>query len=147
MPGLFSGTDVPEFEGDNAKNLLAAHHTLPNLVMYYHPMCPSCKQSIKEFTELAKETNKNGTGVRIEAINMSTLRKKEVGIDHYPTWRLFKDDNSVIEYETTERRARDKDDFKKFLKANGVFGSGSEQPNPNVKTRKSDKDIIATAEE
>ena len=60
MPGLFAGTDVPEYEGDNAKNLVKAHHTLPNFVMYYHPMCPSCKNSIKEFVELAKETIKVG---------------------------------------------------------------------------------------
>ena len=140
MPGLFGGTDVPDFEGDNAKNLIKSHHTLPNLVMYYHPMCPSCKNSIKEFVELAKETNKDGSsyGCRIEAINMSTLRKREVGIDHYPTWRLFKDDNTIIEYETTERRPRNKDDFKKFLKANGIGGDGDKEKNPNVKTRPSD---------
>ena len=78
------------------------------------------QNSIKEFKELAKETNKSGSGIRVEAINMSTLRKAEMGIDHYPTWRLITDQDKVIDYETTEKRDRNKKDFKKFLKANGI---------------------------
>jgi len=94
------------------------------LVEFYAPWCGHCKKLAPIWDDLG-EHFKDDEKVVIAKIDMSANELTSVQVRGFPTIKLFKADNTVVEY----KGGRTLDDFIKFLKpsADGEEGKESEK--------------------
>ena len=118
--------------------MMASNKAIPTFVFFYHPKCSWCKKVHEEWVNLGKKFNVDGTGVRIEAVNVSySIDKKDLGITTLPDFRLFRaGDDSVGPpiHLKKDPKIRNVEGFTKFLEANGITM-------PNEKERSKDYEV------
>ena len=102
--------------------MIASNKAIPVFVFFYHPKCPWCRKVYDEWVNLGKKFNVDGTGVRIEAVNVSySLNKKELDITTLPDFKLFRaGDDSIGIHLKKDPEIRNVKGFTKFLEANGI---------------------------
>ena len=98
---------IKDWKGPEILNMMASFKALPTFVLFYHPKCKWCMKAGKEWVELGKKFNVDGTGVRIEAVNGSFFneRKDELGVKTWPDFRFFNqgDDNMGVHFKGREK--------------------------------------------
>eukprot|EP00355_Strombidium_rassoulzadegani_P003206 CAMPEP_0168611854 /NCGR_PEP_ID=MMETSP0449_2-20121227/2588_1 /TAXON_ID=1082188 /ORGANISM="Strombidium rassoulzadegani, Strain ras09" /LENGTH=163 /DNA_ID=CAMNT_0008652345 /DNA_START=1 /DNA_END=489 /DNA_ORIENTATION=- len=121
LPGLYDGTQVIQIDGEKAIQTLEDDKLAlgnPDLVVAYHPQCPHCHTMVHEYTKLSEYVKQHNIPVNVMSINMSKTMKyaDQLGINSYPTVRLYKSRAVVREFE----EKRNFDNLVEFLKTNGI---------------------------
>ena len=101
VDGLYEGSIVKEFSGDEAIGLLTGKFTLndhPEFVAAYHPDCPHCIDMAPIFKKVAKAVKDKKIPLEVVSVNMGKTDDMAAGIDEYPTIRLYQQDGSFKTY-------------------------------------------------
>ena len=134
LPDLFgeSMNGVANFKGTETTEMYRSSKTMAGLVFLYDPSQEETKKLVPEYLKVAKEMNERGTGIRIEAVNVSwTANKKSLGVEKFPAFKLFHFGDDTKGENVPEAVVTDgtKDAFLKYLEDKGFskVGKGDEK--------------------
>ena len=70
---------------------------LPHFIMFYHPKCPACHDSIDDFKHLGQYVKEHNSKVKIMAVNASKSHEETnaMGVNGYPTFLLITNSKEV----------------------------------------------------
>lgn len=99
--------------GGKVQEGFAAGEKGPEFVMIYADWCGHCKRAKPDFEKFAANSplNIGKQKVYVKMVNGDSEEGKLLGVEGYPTFRLYKPDGSFVEY----KGSRSVDGYKEFL--------------------------------
>ena len=130
VPGLYEGSAVKEIDGEAA----LAHFTQQDLkqgeiAIFYHPVCPHCKEIVKDVRAFAAEMKEKNSTINVIAVNMSKTDKQadELKVNGFPKIRFYNAKNKFYEWDDPDGDVADIPHFEMFAKKNGAIWNGLQE--------------------